>query len=342
VPNFYYTRPYSDRLFYGVGINVPFGLETNYEDNWVGRYHADRSDIKTINLNFALGYKVSDQFSLGGGINYQKLDAILTQAVDYGSICALAAVGACAAPGANDGDARIEADDDVWGFNIGFLWNVSDSTRAGLAYRSKMKYSLKGTSDVTAPSPTAAAVAASPAFGIVDAGVTANVTLPSTLSASVFHQLNPQWAIMADVTRTAWSKLPELRIDFDSTQADSVVTLDLKDVNRYSFGANYSPGGNWVYRFGVALDQTPTPNEAVRTPRLPDQDRKWFSFGAGLKKSDTFRLDFAYTYIMIDDANINKVAGAAPTGENFLRGSLVGTYEGSVHILSAQALWSFK
>jgi long-chain fatty acid transport protein len=102
VPNFYYTQPLSDRLFLGIGVNAPFGLATEYDQGWVGRYHAIRSEIMMVNVNAAVAYKFNDQWSVGGGVNYQKLDAELTQAVDYGTICALAGVGACTAPGANE------------------------------------------------------------------------------------------------------------------------------------------------------------------------------------------------------------------------------------------------
>lgn len=343
VPNFYYSRQINDRLSFGVGINAPYGLATDYEDDWVGRYHANRSEIMTVNVNPALAYKVSDQFSVGGGINYQKLDATLTQAVDYGSICLLAGSppGCGATPGANDGDAKVEADDDAWGFNLGALWQLTGATRLGAAYRSKMKYALEGSFDVTAPNPTAAAVGASAPFDIVDSAVRANVTLPETLSLSVHQTLSPTWAVMADITRTRWSRLPELRIDFDSAQDDSVVTLDLEDANRYSIGATYTPGGNWSYRAGLALDKTPTPNEVVRTPRLPDEDRLWLAFGAGYKQSDTLSLDVSYVYIKVDDASIRKSAGTDPNGEDFLRGSLVGSYEANTQILSAQLNWKF-
>jgi long-chain fatty acid transport protein len=340
VPNLYYTNQLDDRLFFGLGINAPFGLATEYDADWVGRYHALRSEIQTVNINPSLGYKVNEQWSVGAGVSYQKLDAVLTQAVDYGSVCSVVpGVQGCEAPGALDGFARIEAEDDAWGFNLGALWQMNDSLRVGAAYRSKMKYDLKGGFDVTAPNGTAAATGA--ALGIVDSNVAANVSLPATFSLSLYQRLTSQWGWMADVTRTFWSKLPELRIDFDSTQADSVVTLGLKDVNRYSVGVNYSPNSNWTYRAGLALDKTPTPSADLRTPRLPDEDRLWIALGANYRVSDKFKLDFGFVHIVVDDAEVNKAAGTGASSENFLRGSLVGTYNADVNILSVQGNLSF-
>lgn len=350
VPNFYYAHQYNDRLHFGLGVNAPFGLATDYANDWAGRYHADRSEIMTVNINPTLAYKVNEAFSLGAGINYQQLEATLTQAVDFGSICAAVALQAsnpallCGAQGsqASSGKAKVEADDDAWGYNFGFLWNLNSSTRFGLHYRSKLEYELEGDFDITRPSGVTVSPVVTGATGLVDSNAKADVTLPAMLSLSAFAQLNPTWAVMGDITRTYWGDLPELRIEFDSTQNDSIVTLDLKDVNRYSVGATYTPGGAWMYRAGIALDKTPTPNATARTPRLPDEDRLWLSLGAGYKSSDKLQFDFAYTYIMVDDAKVEKTAGPLTAqDENTFRGNLTANYEGSTHVLSAQARWRF-
>mgnify|MGYP001620151119 CR=1 FL=1 len=341
VPNFYHTHQVGDHLWFGLGVNAPFGLVTDYDDGWIGRYHADRSQVKTLNINPSAGYRLNDQLSLGAGLNVQRIEAVLTNAVDYGTICAIASVGACTAPGALDGNARVEADNTAFGFNLGALWQLGENTRLGLAYRSKISHKLKGSSTLVAPNATAAATAA--ALGIANSAVQAYVTLPETISVSLFHQLSGEWSVMGDVTRTRWSRLPELRIDFlDTTQSDSVVTFALKDVNRYSVGAIYSPVGNWSYRMGVALDQSPTPNAEFRSARLPDADRTWFALGASHRYSEAMSVDLSFVHIRVDDTDINKSAGTSSANENFLRGNLVGSYETDINILSAQARWMFK
>ncbi len=339
VPNFYYSRRLNDQTVFGFGVNVPFGLATEYDSGWVGRYHALRSEIKTINLNPAIGYEINSQLSVGGGINVQFVEAVLTQAVDFGTICTAFAQ-ACGPRAGNDGNARIKADNVGYGYNLGLLWSPQSDTRLGFAYRSKISHKLEGTVDIDTPSNVTATVITG--TGIVDSGAMAYVTFPETISLSVFREISPSWDVMADVTRTRWSRLPELRIDFDSSQADSVVSLGLEDVNRYSIGANYRPGGSWTYRFGVALDNTPTPNESLRTPRLPDQDRTWFAVGAGYKQNADFSFDVSFVHIKIDDPNISKSAGTSSANENFFRGNLTASYEADVNILSAQARWTFK
>ena len=120
VPNLYYTHPITSSFSLGAGINAPFGLATEYDSTWAGRYHAVRSDIKTVNVNFAGAYKFSEVLSGGVGVNYQKVDAELTQGVDFATLCSLSGAGASTACGAlggfnpntnpNDGNAKVTAD----------------------------------------------------------------------------------------------------------------------------------------------------------------------------------------------------------------------------------------
>lgn len=345
VPNIYYTQPITSRFSLGAGINAPFGLATEYDNTWAGRYHAVRSEIKSVNVNLAGAYKLNETLSGGVGINYQKVDAELTQAVDFATLCTLLGASAACGAGAgfnpntnpNDGNAKVTADSDAWGYNLGLLLQPSSDSRVGLAYRSKMKHSLSGNFDITTPGNVPGAITAG--TGLVNSGAKANVTLPAMWSLSAYGEVSSQLALMGDLTRTQWSALPELRIDFDSAQPDSVVTLNLQDTYRLSFGATYKMNGSWVLRGGLALDQSPVTTSANRTPRLPDADRTWYSVGAGFQPSPALSFDFGYVYIKVSDSNVTKTA--APGNENFARGNLNVNYSGSVQVLSAQARWSF-
>ena len=351
VPNLYATYPISRRFTLGAGVNAPFGLVTDYNDTWAGRYHALRSDIKTVNINLAAAFKFNDALSVGLGANHQNLQAELTQAVDFATLCnagALLGLGSagCGAGGGfthpnnpNDGNAKVTAKGDAWGYNAG-IFSQLGATRVGLAYRSQMKYKLDGSFDITAPANVPSALLTDPNFRLVDSAASADVTLPSTLSLSAVLETKGPWAFMADLTRTNWSVLPELRIKFDSGQKDQVVTFNLKDVYRYSMGVTYRPNDSWVLRTGIALDRSPVTSPADRTPRLPDSDRRWLSLGAGVRASQSVYFDVAYTYIRLTDSSVQKTDGGVGT-ENAFRGNLSANYTGSVQIFSAQVRWAF-
>jgi long-chain fatty acid transport protein len=351
VPNFYYTHPITKEFSVGAGINAPFGLATEYDSTWAGRYHAIKSDIKAINYNVSGAYKFNDTLSGGVGVDYQHFKAELSQAVDFATLCTLAGQSATCGAGAgfnpgtnpNDGTGKVTASSNAWGYNLGLLAQLPNDFRVGVAYRSKIKQSLKGNFDATVPTPAGVAGVATAGvangFGIVDSGASANVVLPSSISVSAYQQLGPQWAIMADITRTNWSALPELRIKFDSSQADSVVTLNLIDSYRYSVGATYKPNDTWILRGGLAYDQSPVTNPADTSPRLPDGDRTWVTIGAGLKASPNLSFDFGYAYINVQAAQVRKTATV--TNENVSRGNLSVDYTATIQVLSAQARWMF-
>jgi len=240
--------------------------------------------------------------------------------------------------GSNDGSAKVTADSNAWGYNLGLLALLPNDFRVGVAYRSAMKQSLSGNFDITTPG-NAAAVAAG--NGLVNSGAKADVTLPSSISISAYQQLGPQWAVMADITKTNWSALQELRIRFDSGQRDSVVTLNLIDSYRYSVGATYKPNDTWILRAGLAYDQSPVTNPADRTPRLPDADRTWLAIGAGLQASRNLNFDFGYAYITVSNAQVRKTGVPSLSNENVFRGNLSVDYTGIIQILSAQARWTF-
>lgn len=334
VPNFYMTHRIDERLTFGFGSNAPFGLSTDYKEGWVGRYHGLLSEMLTVNLNPSLSYQVDDTLSVGVGVSAQYVEAKLTNAIDWGTLCfGVSDPNTCGllglAPQQNDGRAKIEGDDWSLGFNAGLLWQAAPNTRVGVAYRSKIDHELDGEAEFRTPA-NAALIAA--AAGIVDADAHAKVTMPASFSVSAHHQLNSRVALLGDVTWTDWSQFEELRVELETHAADSVTTQNWDDSMRYSAGMIYDADGPWTYRAGLAWDETPIPDAEHRTPRIPGNDRAWVTLGASYAGAGGMSFDVSYAYITADEAKIRKL----PIGEDALRGGLNGTYDATVHILSAQ------
>lgn len=332
VPNAFMTMELDPALHFGLGISVPFGLQTEYDPTWIGRFQAIKSKIETINLNPSLAYRVNDRLSIGAGVSYQHISGELSSAVNY-SAAAFSAGGsglltAIGGPGV-EGVSTIKGSDVAWGYNFGALFNVSPDTRLGAAYRSQMKYTLTGT---VAFSGVPAALSASPTLANGD--VILPITLPDSFSVSAFHQMNSGWDVMADASWTGWSALKELKIDRSSGANVLTVPENWKDTWRVSAGANYHYSEQWLARVGVAFDQSPVP-DAYRTARIPDSDRTWLSFGGQYKPSKAGRLDFAYAYLSVKAATIadDQAAGG--------KGDLVGSYSSNVHILNVQYAHQF-
>jgi long-chain fatty acid transport protein len=365
VPNLYWTKTINESMKFGLGFNAPFGLAVEYDDLWVGRYHAVESDLKTININPSLAYRVNDRVVIGGGLNIMLADVILTSAVDMGSVCVAGLVqsgfiptaailqceGTGAVPQQFDGFADLTGDnyDDFgFGFNLGLTFAVNKQTRIGVSYRSEVEINVEGEADFTIPAgSTGPASLDAVIAGSVDEGeglfsdtdIEATVDLPASFSISIAHTVG-KFTWLADWTRTEWSSFDELRIEYDNLdQPDSVTTEDWDDTNRYSIGLDYQYTDKMILRTGVALDETPVPSAERRTPRLPGNDRTWLSFGLTYLINPQMSVDVGYSHLFVDDAKIeNEFESSVPT----LNATLVGEYEAEVDILSAQLNWNIE
>jgi len=353
IPNFYYVAKLNKDLAIGFGMNTPFGLATKYDDTWVGRYHAVKSDMMTINFNPSVAYRINDKLSVGAGFNVQYMKAELTSMIDFGLSAysqlkagnatqqaqanALVTAGAVSNPRADIyGNMKGESWSISWG-NYGILYTPSESTRFGATYRSEMKHSLKG--DVSfsprdATYLTALGLAGSAGSTFANQGINGEITLPASASLSAFHRFNPAWAVTGDVSWTQWSSFNKLVINFNNgTLPASPTTENWQDTWRFSLGTTYNPTAKLALRTGVAYDMTPVPDAEHRTPRIPDNDRFWIAVGAGYKFSDMISLDFGYAHLFVDSSRMSK---SATTAEDAGRGTLAGNFSTSVDILSTQ------
>lgn len=324
VPALYLVAPVGGGFTAGIGVSVPFGLKTEYDATWVGRYQGILSDVKTINVNPAIAYEVNDRVSVGVGINYQRIDAELTNAVVLGA--------------GLEGRTRLAADDDSWGWNAGVLFRPLDATRIGVSYRSGIRHNLVG--DVTTT--TAAGTVVSAASG----GASAGIKLPATTSVSLVQGLSTDLDLLVDISYTNWSSIGEVTVlNTTNGTVRDILSFDFRNSWRYSVGANYRLGDRWVLRAGLAFDQTPVKGADSRTVRLPDADRTWVALGARWHLSETGSLDIAYAHLFLADADVNFTRGQLVTGTTTVNPAttttVTGTYTGSVDLLSVQYVQRF-
>jgi long-chain fatty acid transport protein len=316
VPSGFFAMDITPALRFGVALTAPFGLKTDYDFGWRGAATGLESSIKTININPALAYKVNDSFSIGGGLNVQKIDAKLTSFIPGG-------------PGVS----TLDADDWGYGYNLGVTFQPSPATRIGATYRSAIKYNLKGSATFSG-------------VGAFNGPVTADLKTPDSASFSVFHSANSKWDVMADISWTGWSNLQQLTVVRTAASllpapapggaASSVLTtlpFSWDNTWRYSVGANYKMSDQVKLRFGLAFDQTPT-HDSLRTPRLPDQDRTWLAIGVQYKPSKQGTLELGYAHEFVKDATVNVAVPPLP-------GALVGTFKNKADIISIQYSHSF-
>jgi len=353
VPAFYLGGPITSRLFYGLGVTVPFGLETEYAKDTKARYFATHSSVQTIDINPNLAYKVTDKFSASIGVSAQYIEAKLDRAIDGGSLCVAGLVAgglpsASAAlfcrsngltPGMVSGDGQAKNKADNWGYggNFGLMYSSDENTRIGLSFRSAIKHKASGKIKVTLPSvyssnSTLARIVT--ARSLKSQKVKATVTVPESVNIGSFKKLNDKWDVMADLTFWKWSRFSKLTLKYDAGLANNVTEERFKNTYKISFGGNYHYTSDWMFKFGIAFDQSPV-STSHRTARLPDDNRFWGSLGLRKDFSERSSIDVGYSHIWVNSPKIAESTLAAPNS------LLAGKYKNSTDILGAQFNFSY-
>jgi long-chain fatty acid transport protein len=361
LPNLYYAHRFNNGLGIGVGVSSHFGLKTEYDEDWVGRYQAIKSELRTVTINPSISYGFGDRFAIGGGIDILKADAELTNKINFGAVVPVNA----AAPALGtfsqqaDGRAKISGDDLAYGFTLGGMLKLGEATKLSLTYHSKVDVKVDGDASFSAPSITSATLPVGPGGSLVtvplspaqqaqitgafnanfqNQGVNAEVTLPEYVSFAAHSQIDEKWAVMGDITWTRWSRFKELRVKFkNGTLGDSVTQENWDDTFKVAVGVTYKPIEKLALRFGVAYDQQAADDKFL-TPRIPDSSRTWVSFGLGYHFTPQASIDVGYAHIFVDNTSINRLSEESVPQ---LRTTVNGSYKSNVDILAAQFNYNF-
>lgn len=322
----------------GASINAPFGLATEYDNDWVGRYHAVESDVKIVDFNLAASFAITDRLSVGASVIYQHAEVTLSNAIDFGTALCAPNPTACFAPTSpffpqrNDGFAEINGDDNGFGYSVGLHWRPTDNLAVGLSHRSEIDHELRGEADFDVPANVAAVLGVVRPGQFVDTGVTAGLTTPSVTTLSGVWQATEAFSLMADVSKTGWTSLRTIDIDYDSNQPNTIEVFDWQGTVMLSLGGEYKLSDALTLRAGVARDEAPVSTEH-RTPRLPDNDRTWYSAGVTWAASDALEISGAFTRIQVEDPEMDIVSSSGSR--------LVGDAQGHANIFGISAQYKF-
>lgn len=333
IPAAYFSAPITDRLRLGASLSAPFGLKTEYEDGWVGRYQALTSELTTINLGLALSWQIDERFSVGGSLVHQYADATLSNAIDFGAILAAEGLAPAFSPQSADGTVTVTGDDRAWGWTVGALWSPDPRTRVGVHYRARIRHTLDGQAAFEVPEQAAAVFAQLPGNLFTDTGGRAALSTPAVATLSVHHQASDRLALMGDLARTYWDSFDAIRVEFDNpAQEESVDAQGWRNTWFTSVGAEYRIDPRWTLRGGLAYDQTPT-NRELRSPRVPDTSRRWVSLGVGYRPSPAWMFNAGYTRLLV---NRPEISNRAETGS-----TLSGDIGATTNLFAVSATYHF-
>lgn len=287
VPSGYFMSGDKGGWAWGIGAYAPFGLKTNYEGTYAGRFGADKSAISVVTIQPVISYKINDKVSVAAGPTINQLDALLT--------------GGDPVVGYKELNGRRIG----YGYTLATYIKPDQDTSIGVVYRSNVKYKIDdGSLEFRAASGPAAALT-----GIYSA--TTNVMLPESIELAISRKVSSKTTLHAGSTWTRWSRLRTLDVSSTgpSILASSSTPYLWKNTFSYAVGMTHQCDDKLQLRAGLAFDNSPT-NPGTRSPAVPSADRYIASVGAGYKLSKSQSIDFSYSYLKENKAHI-----IAPDGD---------------------------
>ena len=327
VPFAFYAHPVNERLAFGFGVYAPFGSKTDYESGFQGRNQGNYTEVTVMTAQPTVSYRFNEQWSVGAGVTYNRVDGELHRQVPAATPLGLTEV-----------DSRVEGDDEAWGYNIGVIYQPIPETTLGLTYRSKVDYTLEGDFRATSPELDALGI------GTVTDNASLDLTTPETVNFSITQQMTDRLKLMAGASWARWSRFERILVNGEERGEITNEQQNYSNAWAFSTGGEYQLNPQWVLRAGVTIDKTPT-NDLTRSVRIPSDDRRIFSIGAGWSPTDDLTLDFAYSYLTERGTQVEQtktdsftVAGqqTPPITSNYS-----GDYKNEAHGFGAQLTYRF-
>ncbi|OOF68761.1 porin [Rodentibacter caecimuris] len=321
VPNMYFVAPINDKFAIGGGMNVNFGLKSEYDSNYDAGIFGGKTELSAINLNLSGSYRITQGLSAGVGVNavyakaeVQRTAGILDTAIDnvakspalqqqiaqraqaagLNPSVLLPSLGALGAQIDKETVLTHLQDKAAWGFgwNLGLAYDFNARNRIGIAYHSKIDIDFKDRNAVSyLPYGTQAYVG--------EGSLTLH--LPDYLEVSGFHQLTDKFAMHYSYKYTRWSRLKNLHATYmDKGLRNEGLAFhkdeEYNDTSRIALGATYDVNDKLTVRAGIAYDESAAPRTHV-SASIPDTDRTWYSVGATYKFTPDLSVDLAFAHL---------------------------------------------
>ena len=316
--NFYYTQTVGDRYAWGVSITSPFGLKTEWDSNFDGRYISRESNLAVLNFNANFAWSFAKTWSAAVGADFARADIReLSQNLNLSGPPFFAP----------DGFAKLTGDGTDIGWNVAMRWANDKGWRWGGSFRSKMKPEVDG--EIRFERVPSAVL-------FPDGPATAGLPLPATFATGVGY-VKGKWEGEFDVVWTDWSEFDHLRIDIQNNTAavpDIDQTEGWKDAYSFRVGYAYHLSDKHQYRVGAYFDRNPIPDKHVR-PRLPDADRTSVQIGYGFTGKGGLSFDAAYQALFFKDRDVTTFSPSASDPV------IPGKYTNFTNLLGVNLGWKF-
>ncbi len=305
IPHGYISHQLNDSMWVGLAMTVPFGMGTEYDDNWAYANRGISAEVLTFDFNPNVAWKVSDKLSLGAGMSIQYAAADLKMKENL--------QGQIGMPVTVDGE--IDADSWAWGFNVGLMWSPLENLRFGLSYRSKVNHHADG--DFTLNNPRLQ----DQPFGGIDQMMgtfdgKASLSAPAWAMATAAWDVNELLSLYATFRWTDWSSFDTLRIKSSGLAllgGAKTVENHWQDTYLVSVGADLRFTNWWTFRAGIGYETSAVDDPKYRTAIIPDADRLWLALGSSFKATENMQIDVSAAWLHgIGERNLWSSDGSNP------------------------------
>jgi len=314
-------------LAWGVGGYVPYGLTSEWANDFPGRFEAEKASLQTFYIQPNVAWQINSKWSVGGGPIWGHSTVELIQAVDL-SAQPLPTGGTFANIGVATptefARAHLKGSATAFGVQLGVSGQINPNWSVGARFLSplELKYdnadatfdqvktglivggTLPGpTQQTTIPAGTPIDLLVGPQFqsggALVAQKANTKITHPAQFQAGVAYSGYRNWLLEGDYAFVGWKRFDALPVNFEGPALNSSRTL-IEQYNNSSairLGAEYTiPSEGWKLRAGFAGVASAAPPETV-TPLLPEQDRTYWTIGAGIPLWKMWTLDASYARV---------------------------------------------
>ena len=285
IPHGYISHQLTDNMWIGLAMTVPFGMGTEYDDNWPLAYKGISAEVLTFDFNPNVAWKVSDKLSLGAGISIQYAAADLKMKDLISNDI----------PALGTADGEVDADSIAWGFNVGLMWSPLDNLRFGLSYRSRINHNADGDFTFSNSKGQGASHVPTDAFD-----ATATISTPAWAMATAAWDVNDLLSLYATFRWTDWSSFDTLDIKspaLESKGGVKTVENHWQDTYLFSVGADLRFTNWWTFRAGIGYETSPIDDPKYRTAIIPDADRWWFALGSSFQATESMQIDVSAAWL---------------------------------------------
>jgi long-chain fatty acid transport protein len=320
-----YHKDSSTKYALGIGLYVPYGLTSQWSDDFPGRFVAKRASLATVYVQPNIAWKFNSKWSIGGGPIWGHSSVELIQSVDLSeqpanALASFAQLGI--AKGTEFARAKLEGSATAFGGQIAIAGQPTPDWSVGIRYLTPLEFKYDDADATFEQIPTNLVVGGTLPGTPITAGTkiddlvkgqfaTGGALVAQTVSTRIKHPAQVQggvaysgyknWLLEADVAWVGWKAFKELPVNF-SIAPKRVLIENYNNSTSIRLGAEYTiPTDGWKLRAGFAGAASAAPAETV-TPLLPEQDRAYWTFGASIPFMTRFMLDAGYAHVSTSGA----------------------------------------